>query len=158
MGINMRVSKEFFSDDEMKCQGKTCGCGNKVILDPVFDTMLLKLRVTLGLPMRVNSGCRCVKHNEKVGGAKRSFHISDEPAWEGLQGSAAVDVPYTDETFRNNLARVAWALGFRIGYHRNFLHLDSAAHHKILPQTIFKYAVVSDAELAEFKKKIINAR
>lgn len=144
----------YFTDDELRCKGVNCGCGNKVILDDVFMKELAKLRTKLNLPMKVNSCCRCKVHNAKVGGKAKSFHISDKPAWEGLNGCGAIDIGYDNVTYRNVLARLAWELGWRIGYHKKFLHLDIAAIRGILPKTIFKYDVVSDAELATFKKQI----
>ena len=51
-----------------------CGCGKNDIDQRVID-MAEKLRVELGVPVRVNSGCRCEKHNAKVGGVKGSKHI-----------------------------------------------------------------------------------
>ena len=36
--------------------------------------MAQTIRDALGVPVRVNSGCRCAKHNAKVGGVKNSKH------------------------------------------------------------------------------------
>ncbi len=151
------VLSDFFSFAELRCKGVKCGCGNKVILDPTFERELLKLRLKLNLPMIPTSCCRCKVHNKREGGKAMSFHISDFPAWEQIKGTAAIDVKYTDTTYRNTLARLAYELGWRIGYNRHFLHLDIAhiAGVKALP-TFFKYDNVSDAELAAFKKQIIG--
>ncbi|MBQ3396797.1 MAG: hypothetical protein IJG34_10220 [Synergistaceae bacterium] len=37
--------------------------------------MCQKIRDELGVPVRVNSGCRCRSHNAKVGGVPNSQHI-----------------------------------------------------------------------------------
>lgn len=147
----MRKSAEYFTDKEIAC--KSTGV---VKLDPLFDSKLYELRKKLNLPMNVNSCCRSREHNTRVGGKPKSFHIYDYPQWMGLDGCAAIDVGYSDITYRNALARLAWESGWRIGFNKTFLHLDSAAHHKTLPQSIFKYDNVSDKELATFKKQITN--
>lgn len=150
----MRVSEQYFSDDEIRCKGVNCGCGNVVIIDTLFDSKLLELREAFGQPMKVNSCCRCKVHNAEVGGAPKSFHISDHPAWPGVNGTAAIDVYYPNITVRDQLAHTAWRLGFRIGYNKKFLHLDSGHHHGSMAQSIFKYDNVSDTELEAFRKDI----
>ena len=49
-----------------------------VILDPV--------REKLGMPVVVNSGYRCPKHNKEVGGVKNSQHLKGEAADIGPAG------------------------------------------------------------------------
>ena len=65
-----RLSKNFL-DHEFQCP---CGCP-PAAMDPKQIDLLQKLRDTLGEGLRVTSGIRCVSHNAKVGGAKRSWHI-----------------------------------------------------------------------------------
>ena len=48
-------------------------CGENKIDQRVLD-MAQVLRDELGVPVHVNSGYRCEKHNAKVGGVKGSFH------------------------------------------------------------------------------------
>ena len=50
-----------------------CGCGTNNI-DQRIINMAQKIREEIGEAVRVNSGCRCEKHNAKVGGVKGSFH------------------------------------------------------------------------------------
>ena len=50
-----------------------CGCGYNVIDQRVMD-MAQVIREALGCAVHVNSGCRCEKHNAKVGGVKGSKH------------------------------------------------------------------------------------
>jgi hypothetical protein len=61
---------EFFKAKEFLCP--CCGAG-KIAKELV--TRLDGLRMMLGYPIRVNSGCRCPKHNKEVGGAARSRHL-----------------------------------------------------------------------------------
>ena len=145
----MRKSAEYFSDKELVCKSD-----NVVRLDPVFDEELYKLRKKFNLPMKVNSCCRSRERNRQVGGRPKSFHIYDDPQWAGLEGCAAIDIGYSDITYRNALARLAYELGWRIGYNKHFLHLDVAAIKGILPKAIFKYDNITAGELAEFTKQI----
>lgn len=59
-----------FKVSEFACK---CGCGLMDIDQRVID-MAQTIRDALGVPVRVNSGCRCAKHNAKVGGVKNSNH------------------------------------------------------------------------------------
>lgn len=124
-------------------------------LDPTFEVMLTALRIALNAPIIATSVCRCPIHNNNVGGASKSFHLT-ESAFAEVKGTAAIDIKYSTIEYRNKLARLAWRMGFRIGYHKSFLHLDSAAHCGAKPQSIFKYDVVSELELARFRDMVIN--
>ena len=58
---------------DVKEFGCHCGCGFNIIDQRVMN-MCQTIREALGVPVRVNSGCRCEKHNAKVGGVKGSNH------------------------------------------------------------------------------------
>ena len=66
----MANDTENFKVSEFACK---CGCGFNIIDQRVIH-MAQVLRDYLGVPVRVNSGCRCEKHNAKVGGVKGSKH------------------------------------------------------------------------------------
>lgn len=59
-----------FRVDEFACH---CGCGYNVIDQKVID-MAQVIRDALGVPVRVNSGCRCEENNRRAGGVKNSKH------------------------------------------------------------------------------------
>ena len=59
-----------FKVSEFACH---CGCGFNIIDQRVIN-MAQTIRDALGVPVKVNSGCRCEKHNAKVGGVKGSKH------------------------------------------------------------------------------------
>ena len=59
-----------FQRREFTCK---CGCGADNI-DPVLAQMCETIRDSIGVPLIVNSGVRCEKHNAKVGGVKGSYH------------------------------------------------------------------------------------
>ena len=69
------ISKNF-NRAEFACK---CGCGFDNIDDRVVG-MVQKIRDALGEPVRINSGCRCVEHNERVGGVKNSNHTLGKAA------------------------------------------------------------------------------
>jgi uncharacterized protein YcbK (DUF882 family) len=68
-----------FNKSEFQCKGTNCGLNggncnfNKV--SPELIEVLEDLRETYGLPITINSGCRCPKHNAAVGGSKLSTHM-----------------------------------------------------------------------------------
>ena len=59
-----------FQRREFACK---CGCGAYNI-DPALVQMCETIRDNIGVPLIVNSGVRCEKHNAKVGGVKGSYH------------------------------------------------------------------------------------
>ena len=67
----MANDTEHFKVSEFACK---CGCGlglKEGELDQRVIDMAETIREALGVPVRVNSGCRCEKHNTRVGGAKK---------------------------------------------------------------------------------------
>jgi uncharacterized protein YcbK (DUF882 family) len=64
------VSKHF-NRREFECK---CGCGFATV-DVELLEVLETLRDTYQTPVKINSGCRCPKHNEAVGGEKDSKHM-----------------------------------------------------------------------------------
>mgnify|MGYP002622623783 FL=1 len=66
----MATDTKNFRVSEFACH---CGCGYNNIDQRVIN-MAQTIREALGVPVKVNSGCRCVKHNAKVGGVKNSKH------------------------------------------------------------------------------------
>lgn len=71
----MRLS-EHFDSSEFDCHGTNCGCGGRgESMNPTFIDKLEKLRYNIGgLPLNINSGYRCPKHNRDIDGAGNSVH------------------------------------------------------------------------------------
>lgn len=67
---------EHFYRREFACK---CGCG-KDDVDPKLVQLCETIRQAAGVPVRVNSGCRCEKHNKKVGGTANSYHTQGKAA------------------------------------------------------------------------------
>ena len=120
-----KLSKNFDSS-EFACK---CGCGYD-IPDPELIRMLQTARDLYGKPIRITSGCRCIKHNRNVGGTANSAHIS----------GMAVDIATPTGAARYEIIKVLLASGFgRIGinFKKSFIHadIDDSKPHP----TIFSY-------------------
>jgi zinc D-Ala-D-Ala carboxypeptidase len=127
----MNIKLKYFKDDEFKCK---CGCGFDITFP--FKMALDMAREEAGVPFVINSGARCIKHNEKVGGAKNSAHL------RGL----AVDIKndWNDEiatTKRlmalSNICRNFQVMRIGINKRLGFIHID--IDHSLPNPSIFKY-------------------
>ena len=81
-------NSRYFKRIEFACK---CGCGDAQInlaLLPVLDDV----REHFGAPVVVNSGKRCKKHNQKVGGAKNSVHMTGKAADVRFQSNSKTPV------------------------------------------------------------------
>lgn len=102
---------KFFKESELACK---CGCG-LASLDVTLLSRLDKAREIAGIPFKINSGRRCVKHNESCGGSKNSSHL------RGL----AVDIACISDQTRWVIIRSLIQAGFtRIGVAKTFIHVD----------------------------------
>ena len=61
---------ENFSRDEFAFK---CGCGFDAV-DIELVNVLEIVRKRFNKPVKINSACRCAKHNKKVGGSENSKH------------------------------------------------------------------------------------
>jgi hypothetical protein len=152
-GNDMRVSKIYFSDDELRCKGKDCGCGNVVKLNTIFDNKLYLLRKNVNVPMYVTSCCRCTVHNKRVGGVKRSYHLLDNPE---TNGTCAIDIKRGKDDLK--LLLEAWDADFSIGVTPTFFHLDVRTEAAGKPQIMFAYAGKTDMKELERFKKLVGAK
>lgn len=122
-GKNM--NHQYFSQDELKCRGT-----GLYELETLFLVRLNALRHELGIPMIVTSCCRSPEHNEKVGGATSSFHMTSNSRFKGFDGkplkTCAVDIAKTPAILehKQRLRQLAWKHGFTIGYGSTFYHFD----------------------------------
>lgn len=99
-----------FSRYEFVCR---CGCGF-VLIQPELILKLQALRDRTG-PIRINSACRCQKHNLYSGGKPTSSHLK---GW-------AVDIACTENRERFLFLEACFREGFnRIGVGRGFIHVD----------------------------------
>ena len=129
------AGRTLFTEDELRCKGS-----GKLILAPGFSDHLLELRVILDEPMTVNSCCRSASHNRAVGGHPRSLHVCDDPHWD-TGGCCAIDIGHRGRPpeYRAKLVRLALELGWAVGVHGGFIHLDRRVDFTDRPQTVFPY-------------------
>ena len=114
-----------------------CPLTNKVRLAPHFGTALLDLRMATG-PMIVNSACRSLTHNRRIGGHARSLHVFDYP-FHKTNGTAAIDISWpTNSADRAFLVKTALDQGWSVGVARWGIHLD-LRNIVDLPQMVFGY-------------------
>ena len=112
-GENVWDTVKFFTPGEFQCK---CGCG----VDPQVDPRLLRLadsvRAHFAAPCIVSSGIRCEKHNQAVGGAAGSRHLSGKAMDFYIQGRSATET----------LAYVQSLAGVRYAYaiDKNYVHMD----------------------------------
>lgn len=113
-----------FKASEFSCH---CGCGYNVIDQRVID-MAQVIREALGVPVRVNSGCRCEKRNAASGGVKGSFHVQGKAA--DLSCSlGAVKMFETVKRLKDEgkLPDLEYCILYR---GRNFIHIDCGKKRK----------------------------
>ena len=65
-----------FSKHEFACK---CGCGFDNVSSELIG-VLEEVREYFSKPIKINSGCRCAKHNAKEGGSKDSEHVKGTAA------------------------------------------------------------------------------
>jgi uncharacterized protein YcbK (DUF882 family) len=99
-----------FNRSEFACK---CGCGWDTV-----DTVLLEAlevrRESKGVPMTINSGCRCEVYNEQVGGAGTSQHLAGRASDVVEEGVPPLETQlYFEE------------LGMSVGRYPTFTHVDS---------------------------------
>ena len=113
-----------FKVSEFACK---CGCGFNNIDQRVL-TMAQTIRDALGVPVRVNSGCRCEKHNARVGGIKGSKHVKGLAADLSCSKSAKV---MFDTVKQLHAEGKLPDLDYCIRY-KNFIHIDCGGKRKTL--------------------------
>ena len=114
---------------------QACPCCQAISLAPGFLQAMDDLREAWGKPLRVNSMCRCQKHNSAVGGKVGSYHLITH-TW----GCCAADISTNGWTGADKWAFIELAMqrGFSIGFNKTFLHVDRRhVHDKGWPKPVF---------------------
>lgn len=120
----MATDTKNFKVSEFACK---CGCGKDDIDQRVMN-MAQTIRDALGVPVKVNSGCRCEKHNAKVGGVKGSKHTKGFAA--DLSSSAGAVVMF-DTVKKLHAEGKLPDLDYCIRY-KTFIHIDCGGKRKSL--------------------------
>lgn len=123
------IETVYFKQSEFACK---CGCGTCNVNQEFVNRLDLARRLA-GVPFPINSGCRCQKHNAKVGGEKNSSHLSG-PDRECF----AVDIGIFDSVSRYRVIRALLEAGFdRLGVGKSLIHVDSDPSKE--PHVIWTY-------------------
>lgn len=101
-----------FKRSEFACR---CGCGFSDINLQLID-ILEDVRSHFGVPVIVNSGCRCERHNHDVGGSPRSQHV--------LGNAADIQVKNITPQRVADYLESKHPGKFGIGRYRTFTHVD----------------------------------
>ena len=124
--------RDYFPEEPFSCR---CGCGLSPF-DPAMRLILNEVREELGIPLIINSGCRCEKHNAAVGGAGSSAHMVQP---DGL--CHAVDIKCLWDVTRGRLLEALQKRGIRRFEASNkHLHADNSPLHPrpVLAAVVFK--------------------
>lgn len=116
------MATTYFSDTELSCE-----CCGVVALAPGFGDRIDEFRRRWNRPISPTSVCRCIKHNQAVGGKPNSFHRFDKkPGGNPLftPGTCAMDIPYRTGQEAYALLRLAIDMGFCVGLNERFIHID----------------------------------
>lgn len=119
MQLSWHGALPYFPKHELACQG--CGV---VHLDIRFAAALPALRQAWGAPLTPTSVCRTPSHNTAVGGHPRSLHLTGNP-YHPTNGCMAADFAWPDDKLA--FARLAWQMGWSVGLHDSFIHVDRRA-------------------------------
>lgn len=113
--------ENYFSPIELVCP---C-CGECLLMGGFLDK-LNGLRAAMGNPLVVTSCCRCLKHNAKVGGKKKSFHLINAKEITGMTGACAVDISTImwPDAKREKFLRLVRDGGWSVGVANSFIHID----------------------------------
>lgn len=127
----------YFPEHELECPH----C-NLIQLDIRFAAALPALRLAIGHALYPTSVTRCPAHNRKVRGHPRSMHLTENPV-HPTNGSMGADIAWRGWPLHDKLdfARLAWSLGWSVGLHDGFCHVDRRADLGLdhLPQKVYLY-------------------
>ena len=121
----MAKDTKHFKVSEFSCH---CGCGYNIIDQRVIN-MAQIIRDALGVPVKVNSGCRCDKHNAKVGGVKGSKHTKGLAADLSCSlGAKRLFAVVADLKARGKLPELDYAILY---IKKDFVHIDCGKKRSI---------------------------
>lgn len=110
---------DYFTASELRCKGSGI-----IRLDPRFAKALPELRKAVNHAMVPNSVCRSPAHNKAVGGHPSSLHLTDNPKWKCATMAADISWRGWSEDKKERFAKMALSMGWRVGLHDGFCHID----------------------------------
>ena len=122
----MAANTKNFKVSEFACH---CGCGYNVIDQRVIN-MAQTIRDALGVPVRVNSGCRCEENNARHHGVKNSYHIQGLAAdLACILGSGKMFETIKALQKEGKLPDLSWCKRYR---KKNFCHIDCGRKRNVM--------------------------
>jgi len=106
-----------FKRSEFACNGKNC-CGHSAPVHPDLVSALQKLRDHLKIPLTINSGFRCNRHNKNIDGSENSFHTL------GMAADIKCPNGHTPESFAKAAETITEFREGGIGIYKSWVHLD----------------------------------
>jgi len=106
----------YFSRSEFACK---CGCGFDTV-DTELMPILEHVRSHFGVPVIINSACRCADHNAAVGGSKNSQHLYGRACDIRINGVKPADIAEVLEPILDG-----WG---GMGVYSNFVHIDTRSN------------------------------
>lgn len=101
-----------FDKEEFACKD---GCGLDSI-HPMLIDVLEDVREHFGVPVKINSGCRCREHNKAVGGETHSYHL--------LCQAADIDVKNVSPHLVYEYLNRKYSDKFGLGLYKSWVHVD----------------------------------
>jgi len=112
---------ENFSISEFRC---SCGCDMPAhVVENLYNLVheLQKLRDIFCRQIKINSGYRCEKHNESIGGVKNSQHVLGKAADIVVEGFTPLEVyEMIIDLNKQKFIRIGG-----LGLYDNFVHVDT---------------------------------
>lgn len=106
-----------FKRKEFWCKGEDC-CNHSLHVHPQLIDSLETLRALVLVPLIINSGYRCKKHNDEIGGEINSYHMS------GLAADVRCPKHLTVLQFAEFASLVPLFYAGGIGLYDTFIHVD----------------------------------
>ncbi len=105
-----------------------CKCCGKNEVQQVLIDSAQEIRDELGVPVHINSGYRCEKHNAKVGGVKGSYHAKGLAADLSCSlGAKAIFDAIKKLKSEKKLKSTSYHIWYK---KKNFVHIDCGAKRK----------------------------
>ena len=113
MGNKMTQLSKNFTRTEFSCN---CGCGYDTV-DAELLEVLQDIREHFAHPVKINSACRCWKHNEKINGSKNSRHL--------FARAADIRVEFVPPKTIQQYLKEKYPNKYGIGSYPTFTHIDT---------------------------------
>ena len=130
MTMKEKEQDKGMANDTKNFQVKEFACkhGGENKIDQRVLNMAQKIRDELGVPVRVNSGYRCEKHNASVGGVKGSYHTKGLAADLSSSAGAAKIFSAVQKLWKSGeLEDLSYCIYYA---KKNFVHIDCGKTRK----------------------------